>query len=169
MKFIKLTVNNFRQYKGLNEIEFSTDPEKNITVVYGPITTGKTTLLQAFNWVLYDKINLQNPDLVYNLEKARDIKPGEDIEVFVELLIEKDEIEKKQFKFRRTVKYRFFENKGLSLISESAVASVKENDTWVKLDDYEEQVNMLLPSKLSNYFFFDGERIKVIGKKKKKR
>ena len=92
MKFIKLTVNNFRQYKGLNEIEFSTDPEKNITVVYGPITTGKTTLLQAFNWVLYDKINLQNPDLVYNLEEARDIKPGEDIEVFVELLIEKDEI-----------------------------------------------------------------------------
>lgn len=168
MKFIKLTVNNFRQYKGLNEIEFSTDPEKNITVVYGPITTGKTTLLQAFNWVLYDKINLQNPDLVYNLEEARDIKPGEDIEVFVELLIEKDEIEKKQFKFRRTVKYRYFENKGLSLISESAVASVKENDTWVKLDDYEEQVNMLLPSKLSNYFFFDGERIKVIGNQQKK-
>ena len=106
--------------------------------------------------------------MVYNLEKARDIKPGEDIEVFVELLIEKDEIEKKQFKFRRTVKYRFFENKGLSLISESAVASVKENDTWVKLDDYEEQVNMLLPSKLSNYFFFDGERIKVIGNQQKK-
>ena len=58
MKFIKLTINNFRQYKGLNEIEFSTDPEKNITVVYGPITTGKTTVLQAFNWVLYNKINL---------------------------------------------------------------------------------------------------------------
>lgn len=168
MKFIKLTINNFRQYKGLNEVEFSTDTEKNITVVYGPITTGKTTLLQAFNWVLYNKINLQNPDLVYNLEEARDINPGEDIEVFVELLVEKDDIEKKQYKFRRTEKYRFFEDKGLSLISESAVACVKENDTWIRLDDFEEQVNMLLPSKLSNYFFFDGERIKIIGNQQKK-
>ncbi len=168
MKFIKLTINNFRQYKGLNEIEFSTDPEKNITVVYGPITTGKTTLLQAFNWVLYNKINLQNPDLVYNLEESREIGPGEDLEVFVEVLIEKDEIEKKQYKFKRTVKYRYFENKGLSVLSESAVASVKENDTWVRLDDFEEQVNMLLPSKLSNYFFFDGERIKVIGNQQKR-
>lgn len=168
MKFIKLTINNFRQYKGLNEIDFSTDPDKNITVVYGPITTGKTTLLQSFNWVLYDKINLQNPDLVYNLEEAREVRPGEDIDVFVELLIEKDDIEKKQYKFRREVKYRYFENKGLSAISESATASVKENDTWVRLDDFEEQVNMLLPSKLSNYFFFDGERIKVIGNQQKR-
>ena len=66
------------------------------------------------------------------------------------------------------VKYRYFENKGLSAISESAIASVKENDTWLRLDDFEEQVNMLLPSKLSNYFFFDGERIKVIGNQQKR-
>ena len=168
MKFIKIIINNFRQYKGLNEIEFSTDSKKNITVVFGPITTGKTTLLQAFNWVLYNKINLQNPDLIYNLEEARDVRPGDDIEVFVELFIEKDEIEKKQYKFRRTNKYRFFENKGLCLIAELSEASVKENDTWVRLDDFEEQVNMLLPSKLSNYFFFDGERIKVIGNQQKR-
>lgn len=168
MKFIKISINNFRQYKGLNTIEFSTDPEKNVTVVYGPITTGKTTLLQSFNWVLYDRINLQNPEQILNLEVARDLRPGDDAEVFVELLVEKDDIDNKLYKFKRTINYRYLENKGLVVISNSENAFVKENDTWVSLNDYEEQVNMLLPSKLSNYFFFDGERIKVIGNQTKR-
>ena len=65
MKFKKIILNNFRQYKGNIEIEFSVDPDKNITVVYGGITCGKTTLLQAFNWVLYGVANLQNKDKLF--------------------------------------------------------------------------------------------------------
>ena len=156
MKFNKITLKNFRQYKGVNEIEFSTDEKKNITVVYGPITTGKTTLLQSFNWVLYDRINLQNPTQILNLEVARELTPEEDAEVFVELLLEDDDIDNKVYKFKRSVKYRFLENNGLTILSSSEKAYYKENDTWIDLNDYEEQVNKLLPSKLSNYFFFVG-------------
>lgn len=40
------------RYKGENTIEFSCDPEKNVTVVLGENTAGKTTIAQAFRWAL---------------------------------------------------------------------------------------------------------------------
>ena len=45
MKFNKIVLSNFRQFKGENIIEFSTDNDNNITMVYGRNTFGKTTLL----------------------------------------------------------------------------------------------------------------------------
>lgn len=41
----KLTLHNFRQYVGTQEIEFSVDKERNVTVLIGVNTSGKTTLL----------------------------------------------------------------------------------------------------------------------------
>ena len=49
----KLYLTNFRPFKGEHEIEFSVDPEKNVTLVMAENGAGKTTLAQAFQWVLY--------------------------------------------------------------------------------------------------------------------
>ena len=35
MKFKSITMENFMRYKGVNTIEFSCDPGKNVTVVLG--------------------------------------------------------------------------------------------------------------------------------------
>ncbi len=51
----KLEMFNFRQYIGHQEVEFSTDPEKNVTVLIGVNTSGKTTIVRAFEWCLYGK------------------------------------------------------------------------------------------------------------------
>ncbi len=56
MKFRKIKMYNFMRYKGENEIEFSTDSDKNVTVVLGNNTFGKTTIAQAFRWGLYGTI-----------------------------------------------------------------------------------------------------------------
>ena len=56
MKFKSITMENFMRYKGINEIEFSCDPDKNVTVVLGDNTVGKTTIAQAFRWGLYGAI-----------------------------------------------------------------------------------------------------------------
>lgn len=50
MKFKRIKINNFMRYKGEHEIEFSCDDEKNVTVIMGENTFGKTTLAQAFRW-----------------------------------------------------------------------------------------------------------------------
>lgn len=56
MKFQSITMNNFMRYKGRNVIEFSCDEKKNVTVVLGDNTVGKTTIAQAFRWGLYGAV-----------------------------------------------------------------------------------------------------------------
>ena len=51
---INLTV-FIRQFIGEQTVEFSTDSEKNVTVLIGVNTSGKTTLIRAFEWILYNK------------------------------------------------------------------------------------------------------------------
>lgn len=46
---------NFRQFRGTTKLEFSCDSERNVTIILGDNTYGKTTLLQAFNWCFYGK------------------------------------------------------------------------------------------------------------------
>ena len=47
-----LKLKDFRQFKGEQEITFSTDPIRNVTVIMGENGSGKTTLAQAFTWCL---------------------------------------------------------------------------------------------------------------------
>ena len=56
MKLYKLTLNNFYRYYGEQKIVFSTEKDKNITVLRGENGTGKTTLLNAFYWVMYGDV-----------------------------------------------------------------------------------------------------------------
>lgn len=70
-----ITLNNFRQFKGKQILEFSTDTDKNVTVLLGDNTFGKTTILQAFNWCLYGLADFpkdSNPDFLLNLEVANE-------------------------------------------------------------------------------------------------
>ena len=49
----KMIIENFRQYNGIQEVEFSTDKEKNVTLFLGDNGAGKTVISQAFVWCLY--------------------------------------------------------------------------------------------------------------------
>ena len=59
-----IEMNNFRQYVGRQKIEFSTDKEKNVTVLIGVNTSGKTTIIRAFEWCLYGKNGFEDPVLL---------------------------------------------------------------------------------------------------------
>ena len=52
----KLKLVNFRQFYNETEIEFSTDPQKNITLIHGENGVGKTTILNSILWCLYEKL-----------------------------------------------------------------------------------------------------------------
>ena len=49
-----LYIKNFRQFKGEKEIQFACDKDRNVTIILGDNTFGRTTLLQSFNWCLYN-------------------------------------------------------------------------------------------------------------------
>ena len=52
MKLLKAKFENFRLLRDV-EIDFSADPEKNLTVIRAANESGKTTVLLALQWVLY--------------------------------------------------------------------------------------------------------------------
>ena len=53
MKISSIVLENFKQYYGRQELYFSIDDEKLVTVVHGENGSGKSTLLTAFRWALY--------------------------------------------------------------------------------------------------------------------
>ena len=82
----KIDLCNFRQFKGEHSIEFSTDLEKNVTIIMGDNGTGKTTLAQAFMWCLYDTYDFKVKELI-NRDIRDSMIPGDTAEVKVTLFV----------------------------------------------------------------------------------
>lgn len=164
-----LRYKNFRQFKGENQIAFSCDPQKNVTIILGDNTFGKTTLLQMFNWCFYDKaIFNDNPDFLLNLELASAMYNGADpIEVLVEIVLEHEgrdyTITRKQdyLKVNGTVTHRDSQLK----VTFKDLATGKTG--YIEKDkDMKSVINLILPEDLSGYFFFDTERVQNVAERK---
>ena len=147
-----ITLNDFRQFKGNQKLEFSTDVDKNVTVLLGDNTFGKTTILQAFNWCLYGIADFpkdSNPDFLLNLEVANE-QAGiqRKCEVFVEvLLLHKDT----EYIVRRTQAYVDRAYGNWNALNSQLSISYKENGITKPIREGEERniINSILPQSLS--------------------
>ena len=164
-----ITLNNFRQFKGKQTLEFSTDSEKNVTVLLGDNTFGKTTILQAFNWCLYGVADFpkdSNPDFLLNLEVANE-QAGiqQKCEVYVELILEHKNTEYIVLRKQAYID-RAYEN--WTALNNQLMVSYKENGITKQVREGEEKniINAILPQSLSGYFFFDTERVSDISTRK---
>lgn len=164
-----ITLYNFRQFKGKQKLEFSNDPQKNVTVLLGDNTFGKTTILQAFNWCLYGVADFpkdSNPDFLLNLEVSNELAGVEQkSEVYVELILVHKDMEYIIFRQQPYVDRGY--GTWVALQSQLSV-SYKESGITKQVREGEEQriVNSILPQSLSGYFFFDTERVSDISSRK---
>ncbi len=164
-----ITLNNFRQFKGKQILEFSTDSEKNVTVLLGDNTFGKTTILQAFNWCLYGVADFpkdSNPDFLLNLEVANEQAGIEKkCEVYIELVLEHKDTEYVVLR-KQVYVDRAYGN--WNALNSQLVVSYKEQGITKQVRDGEEKniINAILPQSLSGYFFFDTERVSDISTRK---
>ena len=165
----RITLRNFRQFKGTQCINLSCDPEKNVTILLGDNTFGKTTLLQAFNWALYGQADFpaeDNPDFLLNLEYANEIAGNEKrADVYVEITLEH---KKTEYIIKRKQEYNDRELNDWRLLNDELIVSFKdENGVEKSAIKGEEQnvINGILPKGLSSYFFFDTERVSNMEKK----
>ena len=161
-----LRMKNFRQFKGETLIEFSCSPDRNLTVILGDNTFGKTTLLQAFNWCFYGKaLFAKDKDFLLNLETAAEMSRGtynSTKYVEVEIVLIHSSVE---YTITRSQPY-VFSGKVKGAASKVQV-QYKQEDGQTKLvrdKDYEIKrvINNILPEDLSEYFFFDTERVSTI-------
>ena len=161
---------NFRQFMGETHVDFSVDPDRNVTVILGDNTFGKTTLLQAFNWCFYEKVLFSdNPDDLLNYEVASGMYPDEEENVEVEITLLHDNyqyvISRKQHLIK---KYNGFNKRTFAKIvcTYKDDAGKTHTNTIETPDEIKKLINTILPEDLSKYFFFDTERVNSISTKK---
>lgn len=156
MIFRKMKLHNFRQFKGDTEISFSTDKDKNVTVITGNNGAGKTTLLQAFNWCLYGQVKLENPDELITKEiiSKLDVGDKERVEVSLEF-----EHLKKIYTCRNYIDYIRNSNGNIQKLDEDRLFSISDPDTGETKRTTQNAIREIFPSDLSTYFLFDGERM----------
>lgn len=162
-----IQLGNFRQFYGeQNPISFSTDSNKNVTVIMGDNGSGKTTLSQAFSWCLYGSTDFKNPK-VYSLKASKDLKIDEEFKVSVKIELIHN---RKNYIIERT---QLFKKTSKKIDSEDAKLSVLFKDESGKTQSagiYEKDliIKSILPKELAKYFFFDGESIEKMSKDLKK-
>lgn len=153
----KLILHNFRQYIGTQEISFSTDKEKNVTVLIGVNTSGKTTLIRAFEWILYNK-NEFDDKILLNKNVADNMQAGDTQAVRGTLVLEHNGIE---YEISRK---QIYTSTGSGVHPSSMEPSIvylqPDGQTKTRIgSEFSANIERILPKALSNYFFFGGERI----------
>ena len=164
-----LKMKNFRQFKGTTAVEFSCNPNQNVTIILGDNTYGKTTLLQAFNWCFYETVMFDNnPDFLLNLEVANGMTNGDSETVSVEICVIHNGVE---YIISRSQQYLYLcANNKVSGAKKSQVkVSYKQPDGQtesVRALEVQNVIENILPKDLSTYFFFDTERVRSISTRK---
>lgn len=156
MRISKIEFENFRNFRDYGCIECSTDGKA--TIIYGKNGDGKTTLHQLLQWIFYGRVNFNKTttNILYNMNFEAEAEPGSDFEVWGRIHFTHANV---KYSIRRTAFYK------KSLLGETSLASddelellrQDENLDWKTMKNPKEAIEMLLPSGLADYFFFDGE------------
>ena len=158
MKLLRAHIENFRLLKDV-AFEFSTDKERNLTVIRAANESGKTTLLTALQWGLFGDEALPDRGRNFRLSPI-DVSSGEKASVTITV-----EVEYEITTRAGTRKYRL-----IRFVTEMARGGEWErNEVNIKLfrltpkgadpvDNPEAHIRPHLPRELREVFFTDGDR-----------
>lgn len=159
MQFESISLQNFRVFVD-EHLEFSRDPDRNVTVIHGQNGSGKTTLLNALRWALYGTVEFdQRPDRLANQGQMDSIEPGDTLDVKVSLAFEHAG---KEHELTRTATFQKQNPTDLAGQEIDASVSLKqetETGRMAAVNNPDTQIEQMLPNRLSNLFLFDGEYI----------
>src|SRR5690625_2891859 len=142
MKIHSLELTNFRSFYGNSEIIFAIDEERNTTLIWGDNASGKTNLLNAITWCLYEEFTpnfKRTNDLLNHQAELEGIKSFS-----VSVVIEEN-----SSIFRVT--------RGGGDKKDFRVYKVNQHGDHEQLHNPVSVVNSILPRDMMKYFFIDGE------------
>ena len=155
MRIKKLIMHNFGVYASTNILEFKGD--KPIVLIGGMNGRGKTTILEAILLGLYGSKSFAYTESKYatyaQYLKSYVNKADGSLETFVELVFSMNSGEEEVYCIRRE-----WNGKGLRVHENIDVKKNGENNTFLT-ENWAMFVENILPSALSGFFFFDGEKI----------
>lgn len=162
MRISNIKTSNYRQYQD-NEIFINKCGEYDLSSVIARNGIGKSTLLNIVNWCLYQ----EEPHLgsastalpIVNTDTLKKMEVGEKVTVKIEIMIESDRGKitfAREHTYRKTEEGHPFEIGGHF----EAITNFQNEDTEIFNDEEaDEWVNKLIPKRIREFFFFDGEQL----------
>lgn len=162
IQIFSIEVQDYRQYIGKQRIPLETNGKGNINVVEGENGSGKSNLLNAITFCLYDtedhleeaKEEGLNVYPYANREVLEDLDEGDEINGHVEVRFGQDSPE---YRFRRTFTTVKKGENEFSDASGDLVLQKKEGTDWEIKDDPKTYRNQIIPTYVREYYLFDGE------------
>ena len=151
----KLTMHNFGVYAGTNILEFK--GTKPVVLIGGMNGRGKTTILEAVLLGLYGANSYAYTESKYSTYgqylKSYVNKTDGSLKTFVELTFSMDAKEEEVYCVRRE-----WDGNG-QRVRENISVKKNDEDSAFLTENWSMFVENILPSALSSFFFFDGEKI----------
>ncbi|MDI5950276.1 DNA sulfur modification protein DndD [Flavobacterium yafengii] len=184
MKINKIKFQNFRIYKGENEILFAPNASKNISIIAGKNGFGKTTFLTSLIWVFYGKMMSEVED-----KYKKDIKNSGGYEKFIKTLLNREV----KTDYENNIKNNPVLSVEIELkdilipsipcksvvIKRSYNLKTDSEDLKIMIDGLENELtkevgfevfinDFILPREIAKFFFFDAEKIVSLAEAKSK-
>lgn len=151
----KLIMHNFGVYSSTNVLEFSSN--KPVALIGGMNGRGKTTILEAVLLSLYGSNSFAYTESKFNTYgqylKSYVNKANGTLETYLEIEFSMDDSDKEVYNVRRE-----WDGKGIRVHEKISVKKNGEESAFLT-ENWPMFVENILPSALSSFFFFDGEKI----------
>jgi DNA sulfur modification protein DndD len=150
MKLLDIRLNNFRQFYDQQRLEVSSDPNKNVTLVHAENGVGKTALLNAVLWALYDQTTakFEDKNKILNFQAIEEAKTTASVEV--NFSIDGNEY--------LAIRNHVDEKKVSSDESFKLFKVLEGNHQPEGIRNKISFINSVIPHDIAKYFFFDGEQ-----------
>lgn len=162
----RLVLENFRQFKGRQELVISDLRERNVTVIHAENGFGKTTLLKALLWGFYGRDGLmgndgnpddfEHPDLIIHEGLALRAKDTLALAATVQITFKHD-ADRYILTRQLTLAQQKLNPKQTTLSLE-----VMRNGQTFSQDRPQQRIQAIIPDGISRFLFFNGERINYL-------
>lgn len=170
MIFEQMTLCDFRQFSGRQQIRFATGNRQNVTVIHGFNGAGKTALLNAFTWVLYNDFSpdFEASDRLENEAAFAALQPGERLRTSVEVVFRDSG---RKYTAERFIEVEKDENGTRRIVTPTSVSLLFVDESGEQVEEKgprnpDETLQRMLPKRLCPFFFFNGERIERLASPK---
>lgn len=145
MRIKRVELFNIRQFVGRQRVDLAVGRDKKVTLVHGPNTGGKTTLLNAIYWCLYGEFleGFKEPSRLLSQDAT-------ELEYWVEL------------EFEHAAKSYIVRRSGRNEPSKALlnILEMRSDGRQTPHPQPELLISSILPQGLAHFFFFAGEMIK---------